>query len=254
VPYASGSDYSGSTVEKANAKCIEDAYEEHEWVHPVYGGYDTFAVAIGVTGLLGCDDDTFDEFCETLEGLEDYPVIDEEALCELEMESADEAWESWCRGDFTCTLEKEYEDQAEFEWPDDFDLRAFFEEKREEANVYWYCEGSGPSMYVDLDAVVKGITFDDIIKWAVQYEVSYCDPGTETEVYYCEDDAREHVEALRATGKDGASYKVLETESFSIADAKEIGLTDEQIAQARKEGVTSILGLRRIEKNSRTNG
>lgn len=213
VPCASGSDYSGSTVEKANAKCIEDAYEEHEWVHPVYGGYNTYAVAIGVTGLLACDDDTFDEFCETLEGLDDYPVIDEEALYKLEAEGADEGWESWCKGDFTRALEKENEDTAEFEWPDDSALREFFEAQREKANVYWYCEGSGDSMYVDVDAVVKETTFDDIVKWAVRYEVSYCDSGTETEVYYCEDDARDRTEALRASGKIGATYRLLETES-----------------------------------------
>jgi hypothetical protein len=218
VPYASGSDYSGSTCEKANAKCIEDSYGENEWVHLVYGGYNTYAVAIGVTGLLGCDDDTFDELCETLEGLADYPVIDEDALSELEMEGADEAWDSWCKGDFTRALDKAFEDEAEFEWPDDSTLRAFFEEKREEANEYWFNEGYGPDMYVRVDEVVKGITFDDVSKWAVRYEVSYCNPGEETEVYYNEDDAIGRVEELRASGIIGASYRILGTEAFDETD------------------------------------
>ena len=38
---------------------------------------------------------------------------------------------------------------------------------------------------------------------------------------------------------------------FPLKDAIKMGLTKSQIRQARKEGVTSILGLRRIEKNSR---
>jgi hypothetical protein len=38
-----------------------------------------------------------------------------------------------------------------------------------------------------------------------------------------------------------------------LADAKAMGLTVRQIAQAKREGVTSLLGLRRIEKNSRSN-
>ncbi|MGD0900310.1 MAG: hypothetical protein ABR915_20960 [Thermoguttaceae bacterium] len=38
-----------------------------------------------------------------------------------------------------------------------------------------------------------------------------------------------------------------------LADAKAMGLTVRQIAQAKREGVTSPLGLRRIEKNSRSN-
>jgi hypothetical protein len=219
VPYASGSDYSGSTCEKANAKCVEESYGEHDWVHPVYGGHGTYAVAIGITGLLSdCDDDTFDEFCETLEDLADYPVIDEEALCEYEMEGADEAWESWCKGDFTRALEKEYEDEADFEWPDDSTLRAFFEERREDANEYWFNEGYGPDMYVRVDEVVKGITFDDVSKWAVRYEVSYCNPGEETEVYYNEDDAIGRVEELRASGIIGASYRILGTEASDETD------------------------------------
>ena len=37
-----------------------------------------------------------------------------------------------------------------------------------------------------------------------------------------------------------------------LADAKAMGLTARQIAQAKREGVTTILGLRRIEKNSRS--
>ena len=39
-----------------------------------------------------------------------------------------------------------------------------------------------------------------------------------------------------------------------LADAKAMGLTEPQIAQAQREGVTTILGLRRIEKNSRKEG
>lgn len=211
VPHASGSDYSGSTVEKANAKCIEDSYEEQDWVHSVYGGHSTYAVAIGVTGLLGCDKDTFDELCETLEGLADYPCIDDEAVSELEMEGADEAWDSWCKDDFTRALEEEYKGKAEFKWPDDSALREFFEEKRENVNTYWYCEGYGHDMYVDIDEVVKGITFDDVVKWAVRYEVSYNDGGERREVCYREDDAIERTGALRADGILGASYKILET-------------------------------------------
>ena len=37
-----------------------------------------------------------------------------------------------------------------------------------------------------------------------------------------------------------------------LADAKAMGLTARQITQAKREGVTTLLGLRRIEKNSRS--
>jgi len=212
VPYATGSDYSGSTVEASNAKCIKDEFGENDWVHPVYGGYNTYAVAIGLTGLLTCDDDdTFNELCEVIEGLEDYPVIDEEALWELESENSDEAWNTWCRDDFVRALESEFE--VKFEWPDDSEFRVFFEDQREKADVYWYCEGSGSGMYVDLDAVAKETSFDDIVKWAIRYEVSWCNGGENSEVYYRETDAIEKVDALRRSGNSGASYRILESES-----------------------------------------
>lgn len=219
VPYASGSDYSGSTVEKANAGCIEESYGEHDWVHPVYGGHGTYAVAIGITGLLSdCDDDTFDELCETLEGLADYPLIDDDALSNLEMEGADEAWNSWCKDSFTRAVEKAFADQADLDIPDGDALRTFFEEKREDANVYWYCEGYGHDMYVDVDAVVGGIEFDDIAKWAVRYEVVYCNSGERREVYYLEDDAANRTEELRASGITDASYFILPTEAAGEPD------------------------------------
>ncbi len=211
VPCASGSDYSGSTVEKSNAKVFEETYGSEEWVHSVYGGFDTYAVAVGLTGLLTCADDTFDAICEALEGLADYPLLDEEAHSALEMELSDEAWDSWVRDDFTCALDKAFADDAEFEWPDDSTLRKFFEDKREEANEYWFNEGYGPDMYVRIDEVVKGITFDDIEKWAVRYEVSWVDCGAESEVFYRESDAKGAVDTLRANGNFGASYRLVET-------------------------------------------
>jgi len=213
VPYASGSDYSGSTVEAANAKCIEDTFGENEWVHTVYGGHNTFAVAIGLTGLLTCDDDVFDELCEAIEGLGDYPVIDEDALSELEAEKTDEAWESWVRDDFIRALEKEHDGCIDFSWPDDPELRSFFYECAEKADTYWYCEGYGPDMYIDVDDVVKEADFDDYGKWAARYEVSWNDYGERREVYYDKDEANERVTTLRASGHIGAFYTVIEPEA-----------------------------------------
>jgi hypothetical protein len=211
VPYASGSDYSGSTVEKSNAKVFEETYGSEEWVHSVYGGYSTYAVAVGLTGLLTCADDTFDAICEALEGLADYPLLDEEAHSALEMELSDEAWDSWGKDSFVKELEAEFAEDAEFNWPDDSTLRKFFEDKREEANEYWFNEGYGPDMYVRIDEVVKGITFDDLEKWAVCYEVSWVAVGAESEVFYRESDAKGAVDTLRASGIIGASYRLVET-------------------------------------------
>lgn len=206
VPYASGSDYSGSTVEKANAKWFEDTFGDNEWVHPVYGGHGTYAVAVGLSGLLACDDDTFEEVCEALEGLDGYPVFDDDALSELECEGTEEAWNNWVSGDFTRAVEKKFEDCADFEWPDDDDVRTFFEECADRANEYWYNEGYGNDMYINVDRIVDGIDFDDVEKWAVKFEVSYIDVGEEKEVFYVESEAAARAAELRESGLF-ASYK-----------------------------------------------
>ena len=209
VPYASGSDYSGSLVEKSNYNVFTETYgKDCEWVFSAHGGYSTYAAVVGLTGLLTCDEDTADAILDTLAGLEDYPLIDEEANSILEMEETDSAWESWAAGDFGRAVEKKFADVADLELPSGDTLRTFFEEKREAANLYWYDEGSGSSMYVNIDGVVAGIDFADVEDYAVRYTVSWIDVGAESEDYFLESEAIALVATLRATGHIGATYTV----------------------------------------------
>jgi len=205
LPYATGSDYSGSTVEKANCREFLESYGEEAFVWAARGGFNTYAVVLGLTGLLECPDDTFDAVMGVIEGLEDYPLIDDEALSNLEMEGADEAWESWVAGDFRRALEKKF-DGVEFEWPSDSDLRPFFEKRAEKANEYWFNEGYGPDMYIRLDKIVEGIDLDSLRDYSVLFVVTYTDVGQETEEFTSESEAIERVDSLRAAGFIGASY------------------------------------------------
>jgi hypothetical protein len=219
VPYASGSDYSGSTVEAANYKWFVEEHGNEDWTHEVYGGYGTYAFAIGLTGLLACDEDTFDEICEAIEGLEDYPLIDDQLLHEVESDNTEEAWNSWVSSEFTRELERACDDAAVFEWPDDSELRSFFEEKADEANCYWYCEGGGSDMYIDVGEIVAKIAFDDYAKWVVHYKLSYYDPGEVCEYFIDEYECIERKEALLAQGLAGTDYIILQPEATVAADA-----------------------------------
>jgi len=207
LPYASGSDYSGSTVEAANHREFLESYGEEAFVWEAHGGFNTYAVVLGLTGLLECADDTFDAVVGIVEGLENYPLIDDEALSKLESDNANEAWESWVAGDFRRALEKKF-DNAEFDWPADSDLRALFEKKAEKANEYWFNEGYGPDMYIRVDKVVEKVEWDDVAQYAIRYLVSYVDVGQQEEEYFNESEAIERVESLRAAGFIGASYSV----------------------------------------------
>ena len=205
LPYASGSDYSGSTVEKANCREFLESYGEEKFVCEAHGGFDTYAVVLGLTGLLECADDTFNAILDIIEGLEDYPLINDEALSTLESDLADEAWDCWVAGDFRRALEKKF-DCAEFEWPSDSDLRTFFEKKAEKANEYWFNEGYGPDMYIRVDRIVEGIDLDDLADYTILFVVTYVDVGQETEEFSSESEAIERVDSLRAAGFIGATY------------------------------------------------
>jgi hypothetical protein len=209
VPYASGSDYAGSTVERSNYNSFIESYGENEWVFSAHGGYDTYAACVSLTGLLTCDDDTADTVLDTLEGLEDYPCIDEDALSKLESENSDEAWNCWVAGDFRKAVESKFNDCAEFEWPDDNTLRSFFEERAEKSNEYWFNEGSGHDMYIRVAEIVSDIEFDDVSDYAVHYKLTFCgDCGTETEEFYCENDCIERIDELQSKGFFG-HYEVI---------------------------------------------
>jgi len=220
LPYASGSDYSGSTVEAANHKEFLESYGEEEFVWEAHGGHNTYAVVLGLTGLLECADDTFDAILDIIEGLEDYPLINDEALSNLESDLADEAWDSWVAAEFRRALEKKY-DCAEFEWPDDSELRTFFEKKAEEANEYWFNEGYGPDMYIRVDEIVEGIDLDDLADYMVLFVVTYVDAGQETEEFTSESEAIERVESLRAAGFIGASYTAVSPRELGAKQSAE---------------------------------
>ncbi len=214
VPVASGSDYSGGSVCAANAKWFNDNFGSKKWVYDVYGGYGTYAISVGLTGLLLSDDSTFDAVCDAIEGIDGYPVFDDEALSALESEWTDSAWDSWAADSFRRAVEKRFADSAEFNWPSDNELRSVFEELAGNANKYWYNEGDGDSMYIDVDKIVESIDLDDcegengrdgLADYVVNYEVAYNDGGEVREDYSCEADAAGRVEELRAAGR-GAFY------------------------------------------------
>ena len=169
VPYASGSDYSGSLVERSNYNAfIEEYGKDNEWVFSAHGGFDTYAAVVGLTGLLTCADDTADSILEALEGLADYPLLDEEAHSALERESTDSAWELWAAESFRRTVEKKF-DGIDFDWPSDNELRIAFERFADEANCYWYDEGYGQdNMSIDLNRIVEGINLDDLADYVVK--------------------------------------------------------------------------------------
>jgi len=211
VPFASGSDQSGSLVERSNYNVfIEEFGKDNEWVFSAYGGFGTYAAVVGLTGLLTCEEDTADSIFEVLEGLKEYALIDEEAYSELCMEKANEAWDSYVADDFRDAVEKRFDGCAAFEWPSNSDLRAAFEQFAEKANCCWEDEGWGQdNMYIDIRCIVESIDLNDLADYVIRYVVSYIDVGEEKEGCATESEAIERVDKLRAAGFLGASYAIV---------------------------------------------
>lgn len=143
MPYATGSDYSGSTVERANYLQLID--EHPDVCIPVHGGYGTYVVLVAL-------DEWTPELDDVLRDLEQYPVLSDDQLSHLETELEDEAWEGWIDYEFRSAL-------IDADYPDadvlsDDKLYDLFCEGMEASNAE-YIHEQGCSVYVDVERIVS---------------------------------------------------------------------------------------------------
>ena len=75
-----GSDYSGGSIQRSNKRSFLKKYEKTEGVYEVYGGYNTYGVAIRL--------DIYEskEIKDVFDALENYPLIDDEDHTQLKDE------------------------------------------------------------------------------------------------------------------------------------------------------------------------
>lgn len=86
------SDYSGGTVEQSNYQVLEEMHEELGKDSPfvfLFGGHGTKCVCIRLY------QEARDEVLDVINGLCDYPLIDEQKHAELENERLAEDWDSY---------------------------------------------------------------------------------------------------------------------------------------------------------------
>jgi len=165
-----GSDYSGCAVTKSNYRSFlrefkgdddddDNAnFKEANGVLSLYGGYSTYAVAIRLDVLKDNE-----EMQECLNALEDYPLMDENDLSELEMELQDESWEGCYEHDFKNEIEDGLgiDDVAEIGLDNSDKVYELFNYLAEKNNEYWIIE-EGCNAYIDLERVMEN--FDEHFK------------------------------------------------------------------------------------------
>jgi hypothetical protein len=172
--YLGGSDYSGGSVEVANHKVFMDEFGDWPGVHEIHGDFDTYGVVIRLDCITPAMMQVFDR-------LDNYPVIDEEAMSAVERDAQDEAWGNWVRHDYERALVSALNDDGEYatDGAHEFregclcrdcledaigkieDLRSVLEAVASRINVYWVNE-TGNSATIDLDRIVAATTLADL--------------------------------------------------------------------------------------------
>lgn len=106
------SDYSGSTVSRANVEEFVERFAEYQGVEwwRLHGGHGTDAVVVRRDA-----DERVPEIGEFFEDLANYPVANEDRLSRIEMEMRDEAWSRYGRLEFRNFLEDKL-DEEDLKW------------------------------------------------------------------------------------------------------------------------------------------
>lgn len=161
VEYATGSDYSGGSVNESNYRVLTQMLAE---AHPADEQPVVWAATSGGHGTYGIVvryGDLDEEIREAIDGLEDYPLLSEEDHGELEIDQQNEAWENWAKDDFVRECAKdlgidpyELNERAEAAG---IDWWRIFNIAQEKANVYWE-DQQGAGQFIRVEKVADAAT------------------------------------------------------------------------------------------------
>ena len=143
IPFTTWGDYAAGTVERANYIWFLENYKDNPLVYDINGGYNSHSLICHIDILKD------ESIKELIEGLDNYPLFDEETHSQLELELESESWDSWVKYDLKRALEK-----AGIEFPDDdSELESLFYHCIQYNNIDFECEDA-VSAYIDLKKVI----------------------------------------------------------------------------------------------------
>lgn len=155
--------YSPSAVYRSNARVFRDKFRRELEEGADGDGPD---IALDVRFVT-------DDMLETLEALEDYPLIAEDDHSELEMELQEEAWDNWAASDWRRLVCSALDDALPEDCERDADeildaipdaddkLRELFHACAESSNTYWQEESDG-DQWIDLERVAGALDLADL--------------------------------------------------------------------------------------------
>jgi hypothetical protein len=172
VPYTVWSDHAGGTVERSNYRVLLDTLPEsglNVWWADESGNYGSHWIQIIPGGLDQAEDDELTELADTIQGLENYPVLDDDDHSELETELDNEALPeiiSNIRRSVENDIEaSSFADAIQVD-PDDFDNEFFWDLVQLHDSAPWssglhqieFIHESADSTYVNEDQYANSIT------------------------------------------------------------------------------------------------
>jgi hypothetical protein len=144
INLASGSDYSGDSVTVSNYRVLADEFADRLVL--MYGSHGTYSLAYWAGD---------EEIEERLASLDDYPVLDEDDLSEVEREAEEEAWNTWLADDLAALIDPD--DRLDWLSADAFSAAFWqwlYEDDNEHHVGYWLHE-TGNSAHIDLDRIME---------------------------------------------------------------------------------------------------
>lgn len=148
------SDYSGSTYNKSNHELFIKEFGDIDGVKDVYGGYSSSDIYIRLDVL-----NSNKELQDLVFGLDDYGVIDEDHLYEIEEEAKQESWRYVEERDFLRLLNREFNYDLT-KLSSDF-VYCLFNNLANHTNTDWYFEYTGA--YFPLYDLLEKLTREDFL-------------------------------------------------------------------------------------------
>lgn len=153
------------TIERCNGESIAEALApfldsgdvvaEHH-THWACGWVDGFAIRVYRAGEIT---EAFRAYFGLLERMEDYPILDEQRLGEMEAEESAQGWEDWARCDFIRAMEKRF--GVEIVETDKPAIKKVFDDTSDQICEYWFNDGSG--MTVRIDKITEAVELESAL-------------------------------------------------------------------------------------------
>jgi hypothetical protein len=162
-------------VERSNYKIFLEDYKEECGIFRIYGGYGSSGIAISIRYLLDpLNEDKADEIIELLNGLNNYPVIDDDDMSNMEYDAFIESLDSFAIRECNDLLSYQYLIEV-YDYDSD-KLKEVLLESNSNLNYPAYEIESGGFCYVDDKRLIEKVTLiqyiDCLIDWEFKGDLS----------------------------------------------------------------------------------